>query len=118
MRQLKVYSFPWTHLDDGKTVNWDDARTHWANQLRLDLRAKKMAAKDVPSADIVRNRILAEVALCSMCPDYFVLFEPLTRAHATEGEIMQAKRELIKARYPKFYKEVFEDAAETETKRL
>jgi hypothetical protein len=42
------------------------------------------------------------------CPDYFILFDTLYRSFASEGEIEEAKKNLIKARYPKFYEEVFE----------
>ena len=109
MRQLKIYTFPWSHLDEGKRADWDNIRAHWIDLLRLDLFNKKKAADKVPEAEHIRNRIVAEHILCSKCPDYYALFEPLTRAHATEGEIMQAKKNLIKVRYPKFYKEVLED---------
>ena len=53
-------------------------------------------------------RIDAQFALYSKCPEYFLLYEPKVRVNATEEEIEQAKKNLIKARYPKFYEEVFE----------
>lgn len=93
--------------------------TTWQLSLVKD-NASKTSALLVPGCfkPFIYNRLSAILKMYIHCPDYFVLFEPLTRAHATEGEIMQAKKNLIKARYPKFYKEVFEDAAETETEKL
>ena len=55
-----------------------------------------------------KNRILAQLALAHKCPEYFVLFDPYARAHSTELDIEKAMKNLIKARYPKFYEEVFE----------
>lgn len=105
---------------------WDGTRGSWKRRLKTDLYYKytSLCSKSHDSRavsesfDKLANRLNAEQAMLSLCPDYFALFEPLTRAHATETEIMQAKKNLIKARYPKFYKEVFEDAAETETEEL
>ncbi len=53
-------------------------------------------------------RLTARLQLLRHCPDYFILFDTLYRSFASEGEIEEAKKNLIKARYPKFYEEVFE----------
>ncbi len=54
------------------------------------------------------TRIDAIWALFGKCSEYFLLYEPKVRVNATEEEIEQAKKNLIKARYPKFYEELFE----------
>lgn len=54
-------------------------------------------------------RLLARLQVLRHCPDYFILFDPVSRSFASEEDITEAKRNLIKARYPKFYSEIFED---------
>ena len=54
-------------------------------------------------------RITARLKVLQHCPEYFILFDPLSRSFASENEIEEAKKRLIEARYPKFYKEVIEE---------
>ena len=103
---------------DGYSPVWD-ANKSWRQSLIKD-NVSKTSQLLVPGnfKPEVYNRLSAIFKTFRHCPDYFVLFEPLIRERATEEEIMQAKKALIKERYPKFYKEVFEDAAEVEEESL
>lgn len=53
-------------------------------------------------------RLRARLEVLERCPDYFILFDPVSRPFASEEDITEAKRNLIKARYPKFFREIFE----------
>ena len=119
MRKIKITKRPHYYIRGiyiyPPPAIWDGSRMEWEKRLQADLcykynTAGHTAHYEGPSKVApIHNRLEAEMAMLRCCPDYYVLFEPLTRTHATEEEIMQAKRNLIKARYPKFYKEVFED---------
>ena len=54
-------------------------------------------------------RLTARLQVLLHCPEYFILFDPLSRSFASDNEIEEAKKRLIEARYPKFYKEVIEE---------
>lgn len=64
------------------------------------------------------NRLAAQLIIWHRCPEYFTLFEPEISAGRNDREKAEAKKAVIKARYPKFYKEIFEEAAETETEGI
>ena len=60
----------------------------------------------------VELRIFAQWQVLMNCPEYFILFDPISRKLASDNEVIEAKKNLIKARYPKFYEEVFGDDEE------
>ena len=120
MRKLKITELE-ERRNDTESLNKIDGgedaclSTYERNALRKyrELKEKGNLSEDEQK---VVSRLEAQLIVWKKCPDYFAFCEPevdsapITKAKALEN--------YIKETYPKLYKEVFEDATETETKRL
>lgn len=120
MRKLKITKLE-EQRNDPESLNKIDGgegaclSTYERNALRKHRELKEKGNLSEDEQKVV-SRLEAQLIVWKKCPDYFAFCEPevdsapMTKAKALEN--------YIKEMYPKLYKEMFEDATETETKRL
>ncbi|MBO4570339.1 MAG: hypothetical protein J5699_00235 [Bacteroidales bacterium] len=110
MRKLKITKRIIGNVEPSPSKPFPDRAISWKEMLScsLVLQLGYLDRLESREKERVRNRILAQSFMLSMCPEYYLVFEPEVRKLAMGYEIHNAKRELLKARYPKFYHELYE----------
>lgn len=122
MRKLKIERLAAELADPERLRKTDGGRDAWLNSYEREAMRKYRELKERGSLtkeeQAVLTRLEAQLIMWKKCPDYFTLCEPVIAEESAPARKAKAVESYIKDTYPKFYKEVFEHAAETEAEEL